>query len=101
MDKMIAKVKAAMDKMIAELKEEQKEEVDLKLFCEKEFDDNQKMTYTNTEKKSDLEGEIESLAALIKKLTGEIEAAEARIVGPRGRDRVARRPHQEAHWGDR
>merc|ERR1719156_78225 len=80
MDKMIAKVKAAMDKMIAELKEEQKEEVDLKLFCEKEFDDNQKMTYTNTEKKSDLEGEIESLAALIKKLTGEIEAAEARIV---------------------
>merc|ERR1719399_2353709 len=70
-----AKVKAAMDKMIAELKEEQKEEVDLKIFCEKEFDDNQKMTYTNTEKKSDLEGEIEAAEARIVEAKKEMKFA--------------------------
>jgi len=74
------KVKAAMDKLIAELQAEQKEEVELKLFCEEEFDTNEKMTYKGEEKKKDLEAEIESLAALIKKLTEEQEAAEARIV---------------------
>jgi len=74
------KVKAAMDKLIAELKAEQKEEVELKLFCEEEFDENEKMTYTKTEEKKDLEAKIESLTKLVEKLTGEIEAAKERIV---------------------
>jgi len=74
------KVKAAMDKLIAELQAEQKEEVQLKLFCESEFDENEKMTYTKSEEKKDLEAKIESLTKLVEKLTGEIEAAKERIV---------------------
>merc|ERR1719146_130324 len=74
------KVKAAMDKLIAELKAEQKEEVELKLFCEEEFDENEKMTYTKSEEKKDLEAKIESLTKLVEKLTDEIEAAKERIV---------------------
>merc|ERR1719265_2463067 len=73
------KVKAAMDKMVADLKAEQEEEVEFKLFCDSEFDANEKMTYKKTEEKEDLEAKIESLAALIKKLTEEIAAATERI----------------------
>jgi len=73
------KVKAAMDKMVADLKAEQEEEVKFKLFCDAEFDANEKMTYKKTEEKEDLEAKIESLAALIKKLTEEIAAATERI----------------------
>merc|ERR1719443_539345 len=73
------KVKAAMDKMVADLKAEQEEEVEFKLFCDSEFDENEKMTYKKTEEKEDLEAKIESLAALIKKLTEEIGAATERI----------------------
>merc|ERR1719399_2497870 len=65
------KVKAAMDKLIAELKAEQKEEVELKLFCESEFDENEKMTYIKTEERNDLEAKIKSLTMLVEKLTGE------------------------------
>merc|ERR1719299_116362 len=72
-------VKAAMDKMVADLKAEQEEEVEFKLFCDSEFDANEKMTYKKTEEKEDLEAKIESLAALIKKLTEEIAAATERI----------------------
>merc|ERR1719456_1310337 len=73
------KVKAACDKLIAELKAEQEEEVKTKTFCDTEFDANAKMTYKKTEVKEDLEAHIEELAALIKKLEGEIEEAKARI----------------------
>merc|ERR1719171_146847 len=73
------KVKAAMDKMVADLKKEQEEEVKFKLFCDEEFDANEKMTYKKTEEKEDLEAKIESLAALIKKLNEEIAAATERI----------------------
>merc|ERR1719456_869116 len=73
------KVKAAMDKMIAELKAEQEEEVKAKTFCDTEFDKNAKMTYKKTEQKEDLEAKIEELAALMKKLAEEIEEAKAQI----------------------
>merc|ERR1719456_603500 len=73
------KVKEAMDKMIAELKAEQEEEVKAKTFCDTEFDKNAKMTYKKTEEKEDLEAKIEELAALMKKLAEEIEEAKAQI----------------------
>merc|ERR1719502_205801 len=49
------KVKAAMDTMVAELKAEQREEVESKAFCDKEFNENAKMTYKKEEEKADLE----------------------------------------------
>merc|ERR1712137_6837 len=70
------KVKEAMDKMVADLKAEQQEEVDLKAFCVKEFNQNEKETYENTEQKEDLEAKMEELAALIKKLGEEIADAQ-------------------------
>merc|ERR1719456_1148444 len=73
------KVKEAMDKMIAELKAEQEEEVKAKTFCDTEFDKNAKMTYKKTEEKEDLEAKIEELAALMKKLAEEIEEAKKQI----------------------
>merc|ERR1719456_737315 len=73
------KVKEAMDKMVAELKAEQEDEVKTKTFCDTEFDKNAKMTYKKTEEKEDLEAKIEELAALMKKLAEEIEEAKERI----------------------
>lgn len=73
------KVKAAMDKLVAELKAEQQEEVELKLFCQKEFDANEKTTYKKSEEKRDIKATIESLATLIAKLKEEIGAAKERV----------------------
>merc|ERR1719240_2006964 len=73
------KVKEAMDKMVAELKKEQEEEVKFKAYCTKELNLNEKETYEKTEQKEDLEALIEKLAKLIKKLTEEIADANAQI----------------------
>jgi len=73
------KVKEAMDKMVADLKKEQQEEVDLKGFCTKEFNQNDKETYENTEQKEDLEAKMEELQASIKKLGGEIGDAQMQM----------------------
>merc|ERR1719421_216188 len=79
------KVKAAMDKMIAELQAEQKEEVEFKMNCVKELDDNEKMTYRKTEEKEDLEAKIAELAALIKKWARRSRKRTSRSARPRGR----------------
>jgi len=73
------KVKEAMDKMVADLKKEQQEEVELKAFCEKEFNQNEKETYDNNEQKEDLEEKMDELEALIKKLDEEISDAKNQI----------------------
>jgi predicted nucleic acid-binding Zn-ribbon protein len=73
------KVKEAMDKMVADLKKEQQEEVELKQFCEKEFNQNEKETYENNEQKDDLEEKMDELEALIKKLDEEISDAKKQI----------------------
>jgi hypothetical protein len=73
------KVKQAMDQMVAELKEEQAEEVKLKEFCTAEFNENEQQTYKKTEEKEDLERKQEQLTALKEKLTKEIEEAKATI----------------------
>ena len=56
-----------MDKMVADLKTEQEEEVKFKAYCQKEFSANEKATYEKTEDKKDLEAKIEELATLMKK----------------------------------
>jgi len=73
------KVKEAMDQMVAELKDQQKEEVKLKQFCTTEFNQNQKQTYEKTEEKKDLEEKIASLATLMETLTKELEEAAGQI----------------------
>jgi len=73
------KIKEAMDKMVADLKVEQEEEVKFKAHCTKELNLNEKQTYEKTEEKEDLEAKIAKLTKLIKKLTEEIAAANTQI----------------------
>jgi len=73
------KIKEAMDKMTADLKKEQEEEVKFKTYCGKELNNNEKSTYEKTEEKEDLEALIEKMTKLIKKLTSQIADANAQI----------------------
>merc|ERR1719321_881607 len=73
------KVKAAMDKMVAELKAQQSEEVKLKEFCTSELNENEKQTYSTNQALTDTKAKIESLDTTISTLTKEIEAAQEEI----------------------
>eukprot|EP00415_Alexandrium_ostenfeldii_P001412 UN1412 len=73
------KVKQMMDTMVTELKAQQKEEVEFKASCAKEFDENEKATYSKNQQKDDLESKLDSLAALMTKLEKEIVAARKQI----------------------
>uniref|UniRef100_A0A7S1RSC5 Uncharacterized protein n=1 Tax=Alexandrium catenella TaxID=2925 RepID=A0A7S1RSC5_ALECA len=73
------KVKQMMDTMVTELKAQQKEEVEFKAYCAKEFDENEKATYSKNQQKDDLESKLDSLAALMTKLEKEIVAARKQI----------------------
>merc|ERR1719478_341369 len=73
------RVKEMMDKMVADLKTEQAEEVKFKANCNTEFSTNEKTTFTKKEEKADLEAKIESLTKLIGTLQEEIEAAKKNI----------------------
>jgi len=69
------KVKEMMDKLVAELKTQQEEEVKLKAYCQKEFSENEKAVFDKNEEKEDLEANMEQLASLMKKLASEIDEA--------------------------
>jgi len=73
------KVKEAMDQMVQELKEQQAEEVKTKEFCQTEFNENEKQTYTKTEEKKDAQVSIDTLLATIEKLGKAIEEATKQI----------------------
>merc|ERR1719171_2197378 len=81
------KVKEVMDKMIAELKAQQLEEVKLKEFCTTEFNENEKQTFIKTDEKEDLEIKIEQLTSLMEQLTKEIEEARNRSLTQKLRSR--------------
>jgi len=74
------KVKAMMDEMVANLKKEQQDEVDFKLYCTKELDENEKASYAKSQQIKDLDGTLEKLAALMEKLAKEIQQAQADMV---------------------
>jgi hypothetical protein len=74
-----SEVKKAMDKMMADLKSEQEEEVKFKAYCLAELQENEKMNYTKTEEKEDLEAKIESIEKAIEKYQQEIEDAKKKI----------------------
>jgi len=73
------KVKEMMDKMVADLKNEQTEEVAFKDNCNSEFNNNEKTTQTKKEEKADLEAKVESLTKLIATLQEEVSAAKTSI----------------------
>merc|ERR1719482_1579372 len=73
------KIKQAMDKMVADLKEEQASEVKFKAHCDKEFDATDKEKFRKNEEADDLQIKIDQLAKLMTKLTEEIQAAKTQI----------------------
>merc|ERR1719276_808715 len=73
------KVKAMMDKMIAELKTQQKEEVEKHDTCNQDIDENEDETRVKDKKKEDLVALTTELEAHIKQLTKDIEDLEASI----------------------
>lgn len=73
------KVKEMMDKLVADMKAEQEEEVKFKAYCEKELKDNEKAVHDKTNEKKDLTSKIEHLDTLIEKLAAEIKDAKADI----------------------
>jgi len=73
------KLKEVMDKMVADLKKEQADEVAFKAHCDKEFDVTEKETFEKTDLKKSLEADIERLAKTSKTLAEEIAAANAQI----------------------
>eukprot|EP00929_Paragymnodinium_shiwhaense_P093814 TRINITY_DN540_c0_g1_i1.p1 TRINITY_DN540_c0_g1~~TRINITY_DN540_c0_g1_i1.p1 ORF type:complete len:785 (-),score=347.92 TRINITY_DN540_c0_g1_i1:89-2443(-) len=82
-------VKKVMDKMIADLKEQQKEEVEHKAYCGKELNQNEKDTFNKNEEKQDLEAKIESLGASIDSLNDEIKGAGTEIADTQKAIKVA------------
>jgi hypothetical protein len=73
------KVKEIMDKMIADLKDQQAEEVKFKANCESDLNTNEKTTFTKKQEKSDLEASIEALSKNVGTLGEEITEAKKNI----------------------
>jgi DNA repair exonuclease SbcCD ATPase subunit len=74
-----SKVKKAIDDMVADLKVQQSKEVEKKAFCNKEFNNNEKMTYTTQETLDDLKDKLAGLEATLSKLAEETKAAKTEI----------------------
>jgi len=73
------KVKAMMDKMIAELKKQQKEEVEKHDACNTDIQENEMETMAKDKEKEDLVALIKDLEAQIKRLAKDIEDLQASI----------------------
>merc|ERR1719331_430579 len=72
-------VKEKIEEMMAELKQQQKDDVKQKDFCVSEFNENEKQTILAQDTMSDLTTEIETLTATLDTLKKEIKAGEAEI----------------------
>mmetsp|Transcript_26667 Transcript_26667/g.64229 ORF Transcript_26667/g.64229 Transcript_26667/m.64229 type:complete len:703 (+) Transcript_26667:104-2212(+) len=77
------KVKAAMDQMLAALKQEQSDEVKQKDFCNQEFHTNEMETNTKSNEKEDLEQKLTDLDGSISSLSDDIAALGKQIADAR------------------
>jgi len=73
------KVKAAIDKMIAELTKEQADEVKLKDYCVSSLNENERNTQTKSREKKGLEDTVADLTMTIDDLTESIKTLKAEI----------------------
>merc|ERR1712222_294832 len=62
-----------MDKMVIDLKKQQKEEVEKHDTCTADIQDNERATRTKTSERKDLEATIADLGATLKQLAQELE----------------------------
>merc|ERR1719486_110310 len=100
------KVKEAMDKMLAELKKQQKDEYEKNEFCKKEIDANEDQTKGKTHEKDDLDDHLAEVENTIRVLVKEIdelktEVGEMKISLKRaGEDRKAENQDFQAQVAD-
>jgi len=73
------KVKASIDALAAELKKQQKTEVEFKARCVKDLNANKKAVLRKTDEKEDLEASLEEMSTHLKTLTKEINDARDEI----------------------
>mmetsp|Transcript_15724 Transcript_15724/g.35794 ORF Transcript_15724/g.35794 Transcript_15724/m.35794 type:complete len:705 (+) Transcript_15724:56-2170(+) len=73
------KVKAAMEEMLAKMKQEQIDEVHQKAFCQDEFQKNDMETQDKENEKTDLETKIDDLTSSITRLEEEIKTLQEEI----------------------
>mmetsp|Transcript_46714 Transcript_46714/g.118402 ORF Transcript_46714/g.118402 Transcript_46714/m.118402 type:complete len:777 (+) Transcript_46714:63-2393(+) len=73
------KVKEEIDKMVAEMKKQQEEEVKFKAYCQNELSKNAKSVFDKSELKQDLEAKLAQLETLVKKVAVEIDEAKVQI----------------------
>merc|ERR1719224_117493 len=73
------KVIAAIDEMIADLKQQISDDVEHKDYCTKELAENDKATMIAQDEKADLEAHIEDLKSTIDTLTKDIKTKEAEV----------------------
>merc|ERR1719253_2111084 len=73
------RVKKAIDDMVADLAEQQADEVKHKDFCTEEFNTSQLQTEKTTRTKQDLQAKIEDLKMTIKTLSGELDTLKSEI----------------------
>lgn len=73
------KIKAAIDKMVAQLGKESKDEIEHRDFCTEELHQNEMQTTAKYEFKADLETKIQDLGMVISNVAGEIDAAKAAV----------------------
>mmetsp|Transcript_15019 Transcript_15019/g.33025 ORF Transcript_15019/g.33025 Transcript_15019/m.33025 type:complete len:701 (+) Transcript_15019:96-2198(+) len=77
------KVKAAMDQMLAALKQEQSDEVKQKDFCNQEFHTNEMETNTKSNEKEDLDQKLTDLDGSISSLSDDIASLGKQIADAR------------------
>jgi hypothetical protein len=73
------KVKALIDKMVAELTTQQKDEVTKRDWCISELNSNKRDQTASYDKKASLEAQIADLTKTIEKLTKDIDASKAAV----------------------
>merc|ERR1719333_1591022 len=73
------KVKELIDKMVAELTTQQKDEVDHRDWCIDELNSNKRATTAAYDKKESLEAQMADLKKTIEKLTKDIDASEKAV----------------------
>merc|ERR1719156_13575 len=73
------KVKALIDKMVAELTKQQQDEVDHRDWCIDELNSNKRATTAAYDKKASLEAQMADLKKTIEKLSKDIDASEKAV----------------------
>merc|ERR1719409_2194750 len=73
------KVKALIDKMVAELTKQQKDEVDHRDWCISELNSNKRSTAAAYDQKESLQTQMADLKKTIEKLTSDIDASKAAV----------------------